>query len=214
MWFECGPETLGTYNYVQEVPTPYPPEHPSPPPVETLESQSSCSRGLGSATTYIPHVSLLFACSSTTLHGFAAPSVRAWASQAELRTDEVGGHAEFKSACRNSIALRAVPCKSLASKMVDPSELCQTIAADIVEGAVVDVALPAARDARFRPDPTAQTRARRERTTLTCSTTFGRSGLMSAALLQLSRHTPPIHLRTPLYSIAFSGIFFLSTART
>ena len=28
-------------------------------------------------------------------HGFAAPSVRAWASQAELRTDEVGGHAEL-----------------------------------------------------------------------------------------------------------------------
>ena len=50
---------------------------------------------------------LTFSVSSTTLHGFAAPSVHASASEAELGTDEVGARAEFKSACRNSNALRS-----------------------------------------------------------------------------------------------------------
>ena len=67
--------------------------------------RSSCSRGLGKLLNIsrFPFSGV----SSTTLHGFTAPSVRASASQAELGTDEVGARAEFKSACRNSNALRS-----------------------------------------------------------------------------------------------------------
>ena len=68
-------------------------------------SESSCSRGLGKLLNIsrFPFSGV----SSTTLHGFTAPSVRASASEAELRTDEIGARAEFKSACQNSIALRS-----------------------------------------------------------------------------------------------------------
>ena len=70
-----------------------------------LVNSSSCSRGLGILlkVSRFPFSGV----SSTTLHGFTAPSVRASASQAELRTDEVGGRAQFKSAYQNSVALRS-----------------------------------------------------------------------------------------------------------
>ena len=50
---------------------------------------------------------IIVRCSSTTLHGFAAPSVHASANQVELRTGKVGGRAQFKSARQNSIALQS-----------------------------------------------------------------------------------------------------------
>ena len=72
--------------------------------------QTSCSPGLFT----LLNLSRKF--SSTTLHGFATPSVHGRLIRPELRTDEAGGRAQFKSACQKSKALRSEPMQEFAAK--------------------------------------------------------------------------------------------------
>ena len=73
----------------------------------------------------MPHVSLLFACSSTTLHGFAAPSVRTSANQAELGTDEIGARPRGPCRLTSSNPLVKLNSKSNALRSSSVQDMVQ-----------------------------------------------------------------------------------------